>query len=190
MHLPLRALAVGLAALAALPASAQQQQTEAAPSRSQAEPRQPYEAGTFQDWRVRCIRIDEASADPCEMKQTLFSEDGSPTAEMTVLQVPDNQQAAAAATFVTPLETLLPRGLRFSIDDGEAKTYQFRFCTRQGCVAQVGFTQSELDRLKAGAEAQVRIFPVAAPETPVDLTVSLAGFTNAFAALSGVPGIE
>ena len=180
-------------ALSALPASAQQAQqrnAEIAPSRADAAAGAPYELGTFQDWSVRCIKANDAADDPCQMTQRLLSQDGSPTAEFSVFPVPDNPRAVAAATVVTPLETLLTRGVRLSVDAGEPRDDPFQFCNRQGCIAQMGFTQAEIDAMKSGSTALIRIYPVAAPETPVNLEISLSGFTAAYETMSGIPGLE
>lgn len=179
-----------LFAIAALPVFAQQGSPQIAPSRADAQRGAPYALGTYQDWSVRCVKADDAANDPCQMTQRLLSEDGSPTAEFSVFTVPNNPQAVAAATIVTPLETLLTRGVSISVDGGESREDPFQFCNRQGCIAQIGFTQAEVDAMKGGSMALLQIFPVAAPETPVNLDVSLAGFTTAYETMSGLPGLE
>ena len=157
-------------------------------SRADAQPRQPYEIGVFSEWRVRCIRIDEAPTDPCEMGQVLKTADGSPTAEVSLFRL-EREGVAAGASVVTPLETLLPRGVTLSIDGGQGKMYPFTFCNRQGCLSQLAFTAEDLAAMKKGSSATVTIYPVAAPDKPVSITMSLSGFTAAFDSLTGLPGI-
>ncbi len=187
LHVMLAAAPIAAAFALAQPVQAQQ---EVAPSRVEAERGAPYAVGTFEDWEVRCIRGDDPGTDPCQMSQRLLSEDGSPTAEVNVFPVPDNPQIVAAATIVTPLETLLTRGVTFAIDGAGAGDFPFQFCNRQGCVAQLGFTADEVDTLKGGSEARLTIYPVAAPENAVNLTMSLAGFTAAFDAMVPLPGLQ
>jgi len=177
-----RLLAVLTAAL--LGAGVAHAQGEALPeSRAAAQPGQAYLLGTFDAWEVRCLRVEDAAGDPCEMHQLLRGADGNATAEINLFLL-DRDDVPAGATLVTPLETLLTQGLRFSVDGGEAKTYPFQLCNRQGCVVQVGFTPEEIAAMKAGSQAAVTIRPAAAPDTPVRLTVSLAGFTAAHEALT------
>lgn len=157
-------------------------------SRADAQPRQPYEIGTFSEWTVRCVRVDEAPSDPCEMGQVLKNTDGQPTVEFSLYRI-KREGVEAAATIVTPLETLLTRNVTLAADGTQGKVYPFTFCTRQGCVAQIGFTADEIAAFKKGSAATVTIYPVAAPDRPVQLKVSLAGFTAAYDSLTGLPGI-
>lgn len=174
-------LAFSLATLSACAALAQD---DALPlSRADAQPGQAYQLGSYGDWEVRCLRLESAEGDPCEMHQLLRGPEGNATAEINLFLL-DRDDVPAGATIVTPLETLLPRGLRVSIDGDEAKTYPFQLCNRQGCVAQIGFTPDELAAMRAGTRAEVVIHPAAAPDTPVPLTVSLSGFTAAQEALT------
>jgi invasion protein IalB len=176
-------LALILAFFAASAALAQQPQVIELPgSRADAQPGQAYELGVFGDWSVRCLHTGAQESDPCEMHQLLAGPDGSPTAEVNLFPV-DRGEVVAGASIVTPLETLLTQNLRLSIDGGEVKVYPFTLCSRQGCVAQVGFLASELEAMKSGSAAQVTIVPAQAAETAVNLRVSLSGFTAAFEAV-------
>lgn len=169
-------LALSLAILAAGPTLAQEDVLPR--SRADAQPGQAYQLGRFGDWDVRCLRVEAAEGDPCEMHQLLRGPEGNATAEINLFLL-DRDDVPAGATIVTPLETLLPRGLRFSVDGGEAKTYPFQLCNRQGCVAQIGFTADEVATMRAGTRADVVIHPAAAPDTAVPLSISLSGFTAA-----------
>ena len=96
-----------------------------------------------------------------------------------------NSEVAAGATLVAPLETDLVQGLGFAVGSAEPRGYPFNFCAPVGCVSRMGFTQAELDALKRGNEATITLLPFGGDrENPVRLTLSLAGFTAAFDALS------
>ncbi|PRY95235.1 invasion protein IalB [Hasllibacter halocynthiae] len=138
----------------------------------------------FTDWQRQCVRAPEDQEDDCQLYQLLRDQDGNPTAEMSVFPVPGNGEAVAGATIITPLETLLPEGLRLSVDGGEARGYPFTFCAAIGCFARIGFRQAEIDALKRGNAATIVINPVAAPDTDVELDVSLSGFTAGYDSLS------
>jgi len=145
---------------------------------------QTYIEAEFGDWELRCVK-SEAGNDPCQIYQLLEDQNNNPVSEITVFGVDPGQRAAAGATIITPLETLLTRGLQVSVDGGPAKTYAFSFCREVGCFARIGLEQSEVDAFKRGAVATVRMVPAAAPDQEVVLDVSLTGFTAAFDALSG-----
>ena len=143
---------------------------------------QPYIREEHGDWALRCLKAAEGDADPCQLYQLLFDNDGNSVAEISLFPLPDGGRAAAGATIVVPLETLLTQQLTLSVDGGEARRYAFTFCNTAGCVARVGFTSAELDQFKRGNAATLRMVPAAAPDQEVLLNVSLTGFTAGFEA--------
>lgn len=142
-----------------------------------------YTAETHGAWEIRCIRAAEGEPEPCQLYQLLVDESDNPVAEMNIFDVPDEGQLIAGATVVTPLDTLLPPGIRLRIDEGPAVEYPFAFCQPVGCFARLGLTTDDVDALRAGGAAQVSMVPLPAPDQVVELEASLSGFTAAFAAL-------
>jgi invasion protein IalB len=142
-----------------------------------------YVGNTHGDWELVCVRVADQQ-DPCQMYQLLRDAEGNPTAEITIFPLPPGQEAAAGASILTPLDTLLTAQLVMQVDGGDAKRYPFTFCTAIGCVARVGFTAAEVDAFRRGAAATWSLVPVAAPDQVVELNMSLIGFTAAFAELN------
>lgn len=138
-----------------------------------------YTRETFGDWSMRCLNAEEGP-DPCQLYQLLFDADGNSVAEISMFPLPEGSRAAAGATIVAPLETLLTEQVVISVDGGTAKTYPFTFCNQGGCVARVGFTAEDIAAFKAGGAANLRIVPAVAPDQVVDLVISLAGFTAGY----------
>ena len=145
---------------------------------------QPFIRETFGDWSQRCLKAEEGQVDPCQLYQLLMDDQGNAVAEFSTFPLPSGNQAAAGATIVVPLETLLTAQLQLKIDNGEPKVYPFTFCNAAGCVARVGFTSAEVTQLKRGAGATVRMVPAAAPDQEVVLNLSLSGFTAGYDSLS------
>lgn len=143
---------------------------------------QTYVAEEFGDWQMRCVKSSEGK-DPCQLYQLLRDAEGTAVAEFSVFDIPEGQKAAAGATVVTPLETLLTAELRLAVDGGQARRYPYSFCSQMGCFARLGFTQPEVDAFKAGNAATVTIVPAAAPNDVVALKLSLSGFTAGWNAL-------
>jgi len=141
-----------------------------------------YTKEAFDAWELNCIKVKEGK-EPCQLYQLLKDDKGNSTAEISLMPLPDGQEAAAGATIITPLETLLTAHLTIQIDTADAKVYPFTFCTAIGCVARIGFTSAEIDALKKGAKATMTIVPVAAPDKKVPLDISLKGFTAGFDAV-------
>ncbi|MDE9448918.1 invasion associated locus B family protein [Aliiroseovarius sp. Z3] len=145
------------------------------------QPGQTYIEKVVGDWERKCITLPEGQGDdPCQMYQLLKDDKGNSVAEISLGRLPDGGQAVAGATVVVPLETLLTQQLTVAVDGGQGKRYPFRFCAQPGCVANIGFTQAEVDGFKRGAAATVTIVPALAPDQKVNLTMSLKGFTDSY----------
>jgi invasion protein IalB len=140
---------------------------------------QTYIRETHGDWEIRCVRTEDGN-DPCQMYQLLSDQDGNSVAEISLFPLPAGQQAAAGATIITPLETLLTEQMRLAVDGGQNKRYPYTFCSAVGCFARLGFTAGEVTAFKRGANATLTIVPAAAPDQTVELGVSLSGFTAAY----------
>jgi invasion protein IalB len=145
-------------------------------------PGSTYVKEAFSDWELRCIRV-ESGAEPCQLYQLLKDGQGTSVAEIGLFSLPEGGEAAAGATIIVPLETLLTQGLRLGIDAAQPKIYPFTFCSQVGCVARVGFTAEEVEAFRKGNKAVLTIVPAVAPDQTVSLDVSLAGFTAGFEAV-------
>lgn len=141
-----------------------------------------YTKASFELWSQNCVKT-ETGEDPCQLYQLLKDKDGTAVAEFNLFDLPEGGQAAAGATIIVPLETLLTTGLRVGVDESPAKVYPFTFCAKIGCVARIGFTADEIAAFKNGGKAVVTIVPAAAPDQAVVLDVSLKGFTAGFDAV-------
>ena len=153
------------------------------PVQADAEVGQTYIVANFDKWEQRCVKTADG-ADPCQLYQLLLDQDGNSVAEISVFDLPAGGQAAAGATFVAPLETLLTANLRIGVDTGKERIYPFAFCTKAGCVARLGFTADELAGFKKGIKAVLTIVPAAAPDQKVTLALTLKGFTAGFEAVA------
>ncbi len=141
-----------------------------------------YAKAEFGDWLIQCIKTEDGN-DPCNMFQLMRDSDNNPVAEITMQPLPTSGKAVAGANIVTPLETLLTAQISVTVDKGKAKRYPFAFCTRQGCISRIGLTADDLASYKRGNVAKVVMVPAGAPDRPVELSMSLAGFTAAYDSL-------
>lgn len=166
-------------------AEPQAEATDAAPAADAAagdagQPQQPQlVTETYGDWELRCT----ADKSNCFMYQLARDSNLNPVSEISIVDLPDGSEAAAGVTAVTPLGTLLSEGLVLQVDQGEARRYAYNWCTRSGCFARFGLTADEINQLKRGSKARMRLVSVSNPEQPVVLDLSLTGFTAAHNAL-------
>jgi len=144
---------------------------------------QTYLQTAFEAWEVRCVKTEDGS-DPCQLYQLLKDPTGNPVAEISIFDLPADAKAAAGATIVAPLETLLSANLQITIDTSKAKVYPFTFCSQIGCIARIGFTADEVNQFKKGANAVMTIVPAVAPDQKVTLTIPLKGFTAGYTAVT------
>lgn len=147
-------------------------------------PGSTYTAASFESWQQRCVRAAEGGVDTCQLYQLLKDDKGNSVAEITLFGLPEGQEAAAGATVIAPLETLLTNGMQLQIDAGKAKAYPFTWCSPIGCIARIGLTAAEVESLKKGNKATITIVPVVAPTEKVLLDVSLKGFTAGLTAVN------
>ena len=138
-----------------------------------------YVRSTHGDWAIQCLRVEEG-AEPCQMYQLLRDEHGGSVAEVSIFKLTGSNQVEAGGTFIVPLETLLTEKLNIRVDSGQAKRYDFSFCTTVGCYSRVGFTGEDVAAFRRGNVANVTIVPALAPDQRVTVGMSLSGFTAAF----------
>jgi len=144
-----------------------------------------YSKAKYGDWDLACIKTN-AETDPCSLLQILRDNTGNPVAEVSLFRIENGGQAAAGATVLVPLETLLPAQLTIAVDEAPGKRYNYKFCSPIGCAAQIGLTQQDIDAFKKGGKATVSIVPAPAPDQIVALTLSLKGFTAGYDAVDVV----
>lgn len=136
------------------------------------------------DWDLRCIRdASEPPRESCQLYQLMKDENDNSVAKFTMIPLPEDAQAVAGATVTTPLETLLTRPLVMVIDENTPKAYPYVWCDSEGCNVRMAFTAEEIDLMKKGAAAKITIYPVGAPNDPVQVTLSLTGFTKTYDAV-------
>jgi len=133
---------------------------------------------THGDWEVRCVTETE-----CVMTQLHRRSEQSADAVFTVVKSAgltgnDGQTFEAFAEIVVPLGVYLPGGLGLKVDDQPAKAAPFERCIDEGCVVRAPISATMLGNLKAGATVNIVIF--GAPEQPVQIPMSLTGFTAAY----------
>jgi invasion protein IalB len=138
-----------------------------------------YLAATHRDWQVLCTRFEGEEIEFCEMYQLLETEDG-PIAEITVQALPAAAGIPAGITVTTPLETFLLPGVGFRIDAGQTRQEPFFVCTVTGCVARLGLQEAEVSAMQRGANAVLTIVAMVALEEPIEIPVSLMGFTAGY----------
>jgi len=78
---------------------------------------------------------------------------------------------------IVPLGTVLPNGVKLTIDGNELATLQLQTCLPRGCQSLSGVTAEGGQKLKSGNEMIVSIADIR--QGPVALNVSLAGMTAA-----------
>ncbi|TCP61311.1 invasion protein IalB [Rhodovulum bhavnagarense] len=160
--------------------------TPAQQATPEAQPPQPYVKETFQDWRLVCVALAE-NRESCTMQQLMRDAEGNPVSQVSLAPLPPAAAPRAAAVEIaTPLETLLSEDLLIRVDTSEAKRYRFSYCTPQACVARFALTEAEVGAYKSGGKATVTIVPLLAPDQTASVTMSLAGFTAAYEAVTKI----
>lgn len=140
---------------------------------------EPYIKERFENWSLKCIKTVN-SIERCEANQIIFNQKQQPVAEISIIKLPKGQVAAAAATIIVPLETILSEGLVLSIQELEPKKYQFKFCNSLGCYSQIGLTDDEVEALKRKEKASIFLKHISSGDQQIVIPMSLDGFTKTF----------
>lgn len=134
---------------------------------------------TFGDWQVRCA----SDTNECFMYQLALDEGNNPVAEVSLLKLPAGGEAAAGATVVSPLGTLLTTGVALQVDTNPAQQHPFSWCSQVGCFARFGMTEETINAFKRGGSGRLSLVSIAQPNRPITLNLSLTGFTAAYDSL-------
>jgi len=116
------------------------------------------------DWGVICAEGESS----CAMTQLGKDPQGSPAIEFVVRKVDEEG-------------VLLEFGLRLKIDGGEERGAPFRICQKHGCLVREPLSSDVITNLKKGNAALVTV--AAEGAGPIDIEISLSGFTKAFDSL-------
>ncbi|WP_164726812.1 invasion associated locus B family protein [Shimia sediminis] len=131
------------------------------------------------DWALECATTGPEPR-PCRMHQVLKDAQGSAVAEVTMYRLPEGAPAAAGATFIVPLQTLLPQQLTLALDGVLANRIPYTYCTQIGCLARMGISAIEAEAYKNGQNVTVSLVPAIAPDQVVSVNMSLKGFKEAY----------
>ena len=144
------------------------------------EPGEIYLAGTKGDWNVRCVTGNPGEADRCEIQQLLFINENTPIADISIFKLPAGEIAVAAANVMVPLETLLTKKFRVAFSEESKKEFPYSFCNKNGCLVRMGLLEEDIEELKKGSSSEISITHISSPDSAINLSLSLDGFTSAF----------
>lgn len=133
-------------------------------------------------WEVAC----PPEGKNCAMAQVGNDASGTPVLEMVVRKLDEplevgERTAIAVLDVITPLGVVLTEGLSVQIDGGAQESAPFQICTEQGCLVREPIDDGLVARFKRGNSAVISV--IAANQGEVKATLSLSGFTKAYAGL-------
>lgn len=144
------------------------------------QPGEIYIASKKGDWNVRCVAANPGELEKCEIQQLLFLNENTPIVDISIFKLPSNKIAIAAANVMVPLETLLTQKLRFAFSEENVKEFPYSFCNKNGCLVRMGLLKEDVEAMKKGDFSQLSITHISQPESTINLSLSLNGFTSAF----------
>lgn len=170
-----RAVCVAIALSAAAPALAQVKPPEGAPGAAPVA-----KADQFGDWVRQCDPPQDGKPGTCFILQkTIMKESGQQVMAIGVGYYGEKQVPAAIIT--APLGIFLPVGLTLTVPGVEPVRVVVESCTPQGCRGGTALTDEILAAMKKGERAEIGMQDMR--RRPVNLPISLKGFTAGFATL-------
>ncbi len=146
------------------------------------------ETRRFDDWELVCRTPDtengnaaqEMASQGCRISQRLaIAESGETVFLLTGL--PGDDAGSFVAIVSVPLRGYLAPGIELRVDSREPVRILYETCDPSGCHAGFPLEGAVLQAFRAGMTARFRVWT--ARDEPVDLDISLIGFTAAFEAL-------
>lgn len=131
----------------------------------------------YQDWRVTCPPISEATPN-CALTQDVQRDTGGLLLQLSVVEA----VAGKPLTITVPHGVLLDPGVGFTIGSEPMRVRPYETCSPAGCFALVTLDADTLKSLRANMGGQVTI-AVPGATMPVNLPFSLRGFADGYAAL-------
>ncbi len=135
------------------------------------------------DWELLCGKPSDS---PCVMAQIGNDSKGTPILEMRIRKLPeerevDGKKISAIADILTPLGVMLQQGIELQIDLGPVYAANYQLCVETGCIVREPLANETLSAFKNGSKAVISL--VAASMGEVRATISLKGFTKAYAGM-------
>lgn len=149
------------------------------PSPAPAQVPQPV-AQTFGGWRVQC-QLDVRSRESCRAEHVVIGQDGQP--ELAAIAYPADAATPARLRIMPPWGVLIQAGLAIRIDDQSPLQLPIATCLASGCMAEIVLSDGMLQAMRSGAAMQIGV--ISAEGRPIATSVSLAGFSEAYARISG-----
>lgn len=137
--------------------------------------REPEDVTRFDDWELHC-----PEAGDCRMTQRLVVEATRETVFLITI-LPGDEAGAFAGIVSVPLRGYLAPGIELQVDARTPFQLLYETCDPSGCHAGFALEGRVLQEFRAGLKARFRVWT--ARDEPVDLDVSLIGFTRAFETL-------
>ena len=131
----------------------------------------------FGDWTVRCRTTDNGN--DCRAQQIRTRGDNNVRTLSLYLRTSGD---GSRATVIVPLGVALPAGVTVKVGDDTVAQVAFAICRQAGCVAQMPLDETRLAAFRAGTTGTVLVR--AGNGSPVELPISLTGFTRAWERLS------
>lgn len=136
--------------------------------------------GEYGDWQMSCDTPPGASFEQCAIIQNVLDED-EPNVGLSVIVLRTADREARLLRVLAPLGVLLPNGLGLNVDGTDMGRVTFVRCLPNGCIAEVELDDDLIEILSTGESAIFVVFKT--PEEGIGIPVSLAGFSEGFAAL-------
>jgi invasion protein IalB len=127
------------------------------------------------DWTVTCA-TNESGTKSCAMMQRLSNAQTKQVVLAWLVGL--SPSGDKVMTLRTPLGLLLNKGIVVQVDDNPHLVMTYRTCVQTFCEAVHALNAALLNTLRGGASARVQLQNL--QEQPVNINVSLKGFSKAF----------
>ena len=127
-------------------------------------------------WTLTCAADNKNF---CLMRSNITNADNQTIARVVIGETAVEGKNIPYINAFLPLKLLIPAGVGFRVDEGEATKLNLQYCDQQFCRAHVTLNETNINSMKRGNNLQLILTDSNSKKT-LGLNFSLAGFTATF----------
>ena len=132
------------------------------------------------EWKSKCFEEKDNIKEHCLLERGMFLDEKLKKRLVTILIRTNKSSKDALLTIISPLGTLIPRGVKISLDNKKLneKAYGFNYCKQSGCFTNILIKKKEIELFKKSNALKLEY--TLENQQNINIDISLKKFSAAF----------
>ncbi len=132
------------------------------------------------EWKSKCFEKKDNINKYCLLERGMFLDEKLKKRLVTILIRTNESSKDVLLTIISPLGTLIPRGVGISLDDKKLnkKAYGFNYCKQSGCFTNIIIKEKEIELFKKSNALKLEY--TLENQQNINIDISLKKFSTAF----------